>query len=132
MEEYPLGLFVREGEVFDIYCLPNLRRDVLRGVLAHEFAHAFLQEHYPSVKSVEESEGFCEWVRYRFMKSAGDERGIEALMKRYDFYGKSVRRFLDEEKATGVAGVFDRIGRHEPAAVNPKRGGAGGPPGKKE
>ena len=126
MEEYPLGLFVREGEVFDIYCLPHLRRDVLRGVLAHEFAHAFLQEHYPSVKSVEENEGFCEWVRYRFMKAAGDARGVEALMKRDDFYGKAFRAFLDVERAGGVAGVFDHIGRHEPSAANPKRGSGNG------
>lgn len=121
MEEYPVGLFVREGESFDVHCLPSVRRDVLRGVLAHEFAHAFLAEHYPSVKSVEEAEGFCEWVRYRFMKSAGDARGVETLMRRDDFYGRAFRRFLDLEKAGGVAGVFDHVGRGEPAARNPKR-----------
>lgn len=121
MESYPAGLFERAGEAFNIYVLPHQRRDVLRGVLAHEFAHAFLNEHYPSVESVEENEGFCEWVRYRFMKAGKDERGVAALLARDDFYGKAFRAFLAIEKERGVAGVFDHIGRHEPGAANPKR-----------
>lgn len=121
MEEYPAGLFERAGERFNIYVLPHMRRDVLRGVLAHEFAHALLNEHYPSVASVEENEGFCEWVRYRFMKAGGDERGVAALMARDDLYGKAFRSFLATEKEGGVAAVFDRIGKDEPGTVNPKR-----------
>lgn len=121
METYPTGLFERHGETFNIYVLPHVRVDVLRGVLTHEFAHAFMNEYYPSNEDLEENEGFCEWVRYRFMQSGKDERGVRALQERDDFYGKAFRKILAVEKKSGVAGVFDFIGRKEPVKRNPLR-----------
>lgn len=113
MEDAPSGLFERRGEEWRIHVLPWQRRDVLQGVLAHEFAHALLAEYFPGNDRLEEIEGFCEWIRYKVMKKLGDGPGMTLLETRTDFYGRAFRQVLEREKTEGPRGVFRWIGRFE-------------------
>jgi hypothetical protein len=113
MENYPSGLFVRQGKKFRIYVLPSQPENILRGVLAHEFSHAFLAEYFPGNQKLEELEGFCEWIRYKVMRKYKDEKGIKKLLKRKDFYGNSFQKIRSIELKNGIHGVFQFISRFE-------------------
>jgi hypothetical protein len=113
LESYPSGLFQRKGEIYNIFVLPYLRKDILKGVIAHEFAHAFLAEYHPNNQNLEEVEGFCEWVRYKVLKKYKDKAGIKNMKKRKDFYGKAFRKIYKIDKQQGYKKVFEYIARFD-------------------
>lgn len=113
LEDAPAGLFERQGELWRIHVLPWQRRDILSGVLAHEFSHALFADYFPDNDRLEEIEGFCEWIRWKVMKKLGDEAGQKVLEKRTDFYGRSFQLIRSIEEESGPRGVFEWIGRFE-------------------
>lgn len=102
----PLGIFSRRNEKFDIYIQKNLPRNVLIGVLAHEYAHAYMQDVSPDFKEIEVEEGFAEWIRYKALLKIGDEKGAKLIEARKDIYGKGFNRVRAVESVEGTAGVF--------------------------
>lgn len=102
----PLGIFSRKGEQFDIYVQENLPRNLLIGVLAHEYAHAYMHDVSPDYKNLEIEEGFAEWIRYKTLNHIGDEKGAKLIEARKDIYGDGFRKISNIEKNEGLGGVF--------------------------
>ena len=103
----PLGLFSRKGDKVDIFVQNNLPRNLLTGVIAHEYAHAYMYEKSPEFKDTEITEGFAEWIRYKTLMRLNDEKGAKLITLRKDIYGSGFQKVVDVEKAAGLQGVFD-------------------------
>ncbi|HNY10796.1 MAG TPA: hypothetical protein PKK26_04305 [Candidatus Wallbacteria bacterium] len=102
----PLGIFSRQGDKFDIYVQENLPKNLLIGVLAHEYAHAYMHDVSPDYKNIEIEEGFAEWIRYKTLNYIGDEKGAKLIEARQDIYGDGFRKVSNIEKNEGTGGVF--------------------------
>ncbi len=105
------GLFYRKGDKFDIYVLYGLRRDDLYQVLAHEIAHAWMSENAKSERSLEESEGFAQWVAYHFLGYLGLQEQQRILLAGDDVYASGLRMMIQLENERGKRGVMDYITR---------------------
>lgn len=103
----PLGLFYRRGPKVDIYVQKNLPRNLLTGVIAHEYAHAYMYEKSPDFRDSEISEGFAEWIRYKTLMRLNDEKGAKLIELRRDIYGRGYQKVSKVEKESGLQGVFD-------------------------
>lgn len=103
------GLFYRKGDKFDIYVLYGLRRNDLYQVLAHEIAHAWMSENAKHERSLEESEGFAQWVAYHFLGHRGLQEQQRMLLIGDDVYASGLRKMLQIEKERGQRGVLDYV-----------------------
>ena len=102
----PLGIFSRHGEEFDIYVQKNLPKNLLIGVLAHEYAHAYVHDLYPDFEDALINEGFAEWIRHKMHTRIGDEKGAKLIEIRKDLYGDGYKKIEAIEKSEGLNGVF--------------------------
>lgn len=103
------GLFYRKGDKFDIYVLYGLRRNDLSQVLAHEIAHAWMSENAKREYSLEENEGFAQWVAYHFLGYLGLQEQQRILLAGDDVYASGLRLMLQIEKERGRRGVIEFV-----------------------
>lgn len=103
------GLFYRKGDNFSIYVLYGLRPNDLYQVLAHELAHAWMSENAKSERSLEESEGFAQWVAYHFLGHRGLQEQQQLLLAGDDVYASGLRLMLQIEKERGRRGVIEFV-----------------------
>ena len=100
--EYLFNLLFRQT----IYIQRGMTDEMAFDTLAHEFAHAWKNIHKnPSGKNEGElsfEEGFCEWVSYKCLLSAGyTERAKRKLENKDNIYGNGLRKMLKLEKQLG-------------------------------
>jgi hypothetical protein len=103
------GLYLREGQHRAIFVEHGLPRIVLLEVLAHEYAHAWQNEHCPHDASLEIQEGFAEWVAYKLLQSWGCHKRTARMLRRDDLYGLGLQTMLAWEREEGVRGVLRRV-----------------------
>lgn len=102
----PLGIFSRNGRDFDIFVQKNLPKNLLIGVLAHEYAHAYVHDRLPDFDDTLMDEGFAEWIRHKTLTKIGDDRGAKLIERRKDIYGDGFKKIMGIESEKGTAGVF--------------------------
>lgn len=102
----PLGIFSRHGKEFDIFVQNNLPKNLLIGVLAHEYAHAYVHDRMPDFDDTLIDEGFAEWIRHKTLTKIGDEKGAKLIEMRKDIYGDGFKKIVEIEKKSGLNGVF--------------------------
>jgi hypothetical protein len=105
------GLFYRKGEDYNIYVLYGLRKKDLVGVLAHEMAHVWESENCKSDLTLEDLEGFAQWVAYHALLGLGFEQHAETLSLGSTIYAQGLRKMLEMEVKGGPGAVFDYITR---------------------
>lgn len=101
------GLFYRQNGNFEIYVLYGLRAKELYQVLPHEIAHAWMAENCTSEISVEEAEGFAQWVAYHALGYFGFKDYRKILLEGESVYAKGLRRMMEIEENKGLKAVFD-------------------------
>ncbi len=107
----PLGIFSRNGKKIDIFVQKNLPRNLLIGVLAHEYAHAFVHSKIEDFDDVLIDEGFAEWIRHKIHIKVGDTKGARLIEMRKDIYGAGFKKITAVESKSGVKGVFNLFNR---------------------
>ncbi|MEO5952917.1 MAG: protein DA1 [Chloroflexia bacterium] len=103
------GLFIREGKhraIFVEYALPQI---VLLEVMAHEYAHAWQNEHCRMELDPEIQEGFAEWMTYKLLQGWNCKKRMERMKRRDDIYGRGLKKMLQWESEGGIAEVFRRV-----------------------
>lgn len=103
------GLFIREGKhraIFVEYALPQI---VLLEVMAHEYAHAWQNEHCQAELDPEIQEGFAEWMTYKLLQGWNCKKRMERMKRRDDVYGRGLKKMLQWEAEGGIAEVFRRV-----------------------
>jgi len=103
------GLFYRLNDTFEIYILYGLRKKDLYQVIPHEVAHAWVAENCPHNMSLEDAEGFAQWVAYHAMGNFGYRNFRETLLVGNTVYASGLRKMLKIEKRKGIQGVFDYV-----------------------
>jgi len=107
------GLFYRKGDEFNIYALYGLREKDYYGVLAHELGHAWQAENCPDDLSLDDMEGFAQWIAYKTLLNFGNGNFAELLKEGDSIYARGLNKMLDIEKTKGTQAVFDYIRRKE-------------------
>jgi hypothetical protein len=103
------GLFYRKGDSFEIYVLYGLRRNDMYQVQAHEIAHAWMSENAKSEHSLEETEGFAQWVSYHLLGNLGLRDQQQLLLDGDNIYANGLRKMLQIEKERGQRGVLTYV-----------------------
>lgn len=93
-----------------IYILNFLPYKTLLWVLAHELAHAWIEENKTRNLALVLNEGFADWVAYSIIAPMGDNIMLNYLKERQDIYGRGLRFFLEIERKSGAKAVFDYLG----------------------
>jgi len=85
-------------------------RDSTGGILAHESAHAWEVENCWNLSDQVLSEGFAEWVKYKYYDKIGAYMLMEEMRGVRDpVYGEGLRRMLEWEDRYGVNGVLEQM-----------------------
>lgn len=108
-----LGLYVRRGDSRGIYLLHGLPRLLFRITVAHEYAHAWQDEHCPRLGE-ELREGAAEWVAYRSLLHLGSIKAAARMREGSHPYRPALERVLAIEQRLGTAGLLAWLSR--PAA----------------
>ncbi|HBZ00457.1 MAG TPA: hypothetical protein DEO84_03950 [candidate division Zixibacteria bacterium] len=103
------GLFYRRGDDFSIYVLYGLREKDLIRVIAHEISHAWQAENCPKDMSLEDQEGFAQWVAYKALKYFNNDDFAALLTHGDDAYARGLSMMLDIESKGGPKAVFDAV-----------------------
>jgi hypothetical protein len=103
------GLFYRSGHDFDIYVLYGLRKKDLIWVLAHEITHAWQAENCTDRLSIEDREGFAQWVAFRAALNSGYSQYAENMRSGESIYSSGLNRMIELEQHQGINAVFDYI-----------------------
>jgi recombinational DNA repair protein (RecF pathway) len=103
------GLFYRRGDDFNIYVLYGLREKDLIRVIAHEISHAWQAENCPKDLTLEEQEGFAQWVAYKALKYFNYVDFAALLTQGNDAYARGLSMMLDIESKGGPKAVFDAV-----------------------
>lgn len=92
-----------------IFLSDGLHRREGLAVLAHEYGHAWQYQHRDDIDRVEGLlfEGFAEWVSYHVLAAAGDERGLDDVMRDLSEYGRGARWYLALEKKSGLDAALE-------------------------
>ena len=106
------GLFYRENDTFEIFVLYGLRKKELYQVIPHEIAHAWTSENSKRELTLEEAEGFAQWVAYHALGNFGFRDYRETLLEGNSVYAKGLQKMLNIEKRRGKKGVFEHITRN--------------------
>jgi hypothetical protein len=104
--DHALGIFVREGEHWDIYIEHYLPRNLFQAIAAHELAHAWQELQGLSGQALLIREGFAEWVAYRYLLLLGEEQLAARLMRQPGLYGEGLRYFVALENEQGREALF--------------------------
>ena len=105
------GLFYSKGDKFEIYVLYGLREKDLYQVVPHEIAHAWAAENLREDLTLEEAEGFAQWIAYYALKHFGFHDHSETLLVGDNEYARGLRMMLDIEKKGGRSAVFSNLAR---------------------
>lgn len=93
-----------------MYIRKGLAEDIFRGVVAHEFAHAWQTEHAPRNLCKELSEGFARWVQWKVLYELYADFAAELLEEsEQEFYGPGLRKALQWEKILGEEGLIEAM-----------------------
>jgi len=103
------GLFHREDDNYSIYVLYGLRKKDLILVIAHEYAHAWQSENTKGTSSLEDMEGFAQWVAYKSLVNFGFETYARTLTNGNTVYSRGLRKMIEKENSGGPSVVFDYI-----------------------
>lgn len=109
------GRFIRYGDEFTIEILKGLSRPICIETVAHECAHAWQSENWPSLYDYELVEGFAQWIAGRVLTGMGYPEMVERLHHRDDIYGRGYRRLMVLEEKRGFSGVFRYLEKYGPA-----------------
>ena len=92
-----------------IFLSDGLHRREGLAVLAHEYGHAWQYQHRDDIDRVEALlfEGFAEWVSYHVLAAAGDDRGLDDVMRDPSEYGRGARWYLALEKRSGMDAALE-------------------------
>lgn len=93
-----------------IYVNHDLTRREARGVLAHEFGHAWFFQYRVDVNNANELlfEGFPEFLSFLVLKKAGDRKlAGRILYHDKSVYGQGARRLVDIHNRFGLERVLD-------------------------
>lgn len=101
------GLFYRINDTFEIYILYGLRKKDLYQVVPHEIAHAWSAENSRSGLSLEDEEGFAQWVAYHSLGYFGYLDFRETLKEGDNVYASGLRKMLSIERNGGKQAVFN-------------------------
>ena len=103
------GLFYRLNNTFEIYILYGLRKKDLYQVIPHEIAHAWSAENCRTNLTLEEEEGFAQWVAYHALGHFGYMDYRETLIEGDNVYARGLRKMLAIEKRSGKQAVFEYL-----------------------
>ncbi len=98
----------------------SLRRSEALAVLAHEFGHAWQQQHCAAFweMSLSHREGFAEWVSLKALDTYGKGSGQYWLLSNRDpVYGDGLRWYLELERWHGIDAVFEHARSRPPEVV---------------
>lgn len=110
-----LGIFVRQGEVFEVYIESFLPYPLCLGVLAHEYTHAWQADHFPARAGILWVEGLAEWIAYRTLLFYGYKKQAHLITRQQDEYGQGFRKIQDIEHKYGT----DRVIAQTLIAIRP-------------
>ncbi len=105
------GLFYRQGNIYEIYVLYGLRKKDLYQVVSHEIAHAWAADNCRDNLTLEEAEGFAQWVAYYTLKHFGYESFSRTLLKGDNEYARGLRMMLKIESKGGKSAVFAHLAK---------------------
>jgi len=90
-----------------IYIMIGLPRDAMASVMAHELGHAWLHENNSRKYSIEDDEGFAEWVAYKYLQTLALTSYMKTMTSRADVYGRGLNKVLKIEMVAGIRGVIN-------------------------
>ena len=105
------GLFYRHGDIYEIYVLYGLRKRDLYQVIAHETAHAWAAENLRDNLTLEEAEGFAQWISYYALQYFGYNAFSKTLTEGDNEYARGLRMMLEIEKRSGQKAIFDYLAK---------------------
>ncbi len=104
-----LGLFVREGESFEIYVESLLPYSVCMAVMAHEYTHAWQADYFSNKTSLLWLEGLAEWVSYKTLEHYGYENQAALIPLQKDVYGQGFHMVSELEEKYGESNVVTKV-----------------------
>jgi len=105
------GLFYRQNDDLEIYVLYGLRKKVLYQAISHEIAHAWASENCRLNLTLEEAEGFAQWVAYYTLKHFHFTAFSQTLLEGDNVYSRGLKAMLKIEKEGGKEAVFKYLAR---------------------
>jgi len=105
------GLFYRHNNDFEIYVLYGLRQKDLFQVISHEIGHAWASENCRADLTLEEAEGFAQWVAYYTLRHFNYTALGQTLMDSDTVYGVGLKLMLKIEKEGGREAVFKHLAK---------------------
>ncbi len=100
------GLFYRKGSRFDIFVLYGLREKDLISVIAHELTHAWQAEKCPRNITLENQEGFAQWIAFKALNSFGYSDFANLMTEGDNIYARGLNKMLKLESRNGPNAVF--------------------------
>jgi hypothetical protein len=98
----------------EILIIDGLTRDHFEGVLAHEYGHAWLFEHHVDGLTQTEQEGFCEWIKYHWLRHLRTPLSLSLAQRLAGdpdpIYGGGFRLVQHQFENTGLAGLMECFG----------------------
>lgn len=118
--ERVFGLYRRHDSRRTVTLLYGLPLLVFRATAAHEYAHAWENEHCPLLDRDDIREGFAEWVAYRHLLAIGASKAAARMRTAPHPYQPLLAAVLAREAAAGPAQVIQdmyALGRGLPAGM---------------
>lgn len=94
-----------------LYVSHDLNRRQARGVVAHEYGHAWFFQNRSDINGASELlfEGFAEFVSYLVLREVGDEAGVRAIeFTDQSVYGRGARRLIKLYRQQGLEAVLQQ------------------------
>jgi hypothetical protein len=105
------GLFYRQNNDLEIYVLYGLRQKDLYQVISHEIAHAWASDNCRLNLTLEEAEGFAQWVAYYTLRHFNYTAFSQTLLEGDTVYSRGLKKMLEIEKKGGRDAVFKYLAR---------------------
>lgn len=109
-----MGLMQQHGSTSVILIQDGLPIEVVYETLAHEWAHAWVAQNAHYQLSINNEEGFCQWVASKVLIAKGYDASLSILRSRVDLYGSGYRKMEKLEISRGSAGVIEFIQNTKP------------------
>ncbi len=107
--EKELGKFIRRGNRFEILILSGQPEAWAWETVAHEFAHAWQSKYNPKLNDLAWEEGFAQWAAELVLHWRGEEKQLERLRLRSDFYGQAYRLVSRFEALRGKPAMINAV-----------------------
>lgn len=106
------GIYSVRGKEEIIYIISGISLDKAHTTLAHELTHFWQKRNCPSQQSLELSEGFAEWMAYRFAHQKNLERAMLSIRRNMaEPYRTGLQKLFHLEQRKGVSGVIHHAKR---------------------